>query len=78
MSNHFMIYRVFALDSGAPLDTLELHVLARAYYAAWRALHGAAPASRHSLPMLNAMFDFDVPAAQDMGGHEGRAAVDQG
>lgn len=78
MTSHFMTYRVFAIDSGAALDTLELHVLARAYHAAWRAIHGAAPVSRHSLPMLNAMFDFDAPPMESMGGHEGRKVVDQG
>lgn len=59
MPHHLMDYRVFDLESRAPLDTLELHVLARAYYAAWRAVHGAEPERRHPMPMFNAFFDFD-------------------
>jgi hypothetical protein len=56
-----MDYRVFDLKSSAPLDTLELHVLARAYFAAWRAVHRTTPESRHPMPMFNAFFDFYAP-----------------
>ncbi len=56
-------YRVSDLETGAPLETLELHVLARAYYAAWLAVHGVAPQNRHPLPMLHAAFEFDEPPA---------------
>jgi hypothetical protein len=55
-----MDYRILDLQSRRPLDTLELHVLARAYYAAWRAVHGSAPESRHPMPMFNVVFDFDA------------------
>ena len=56
-------YRVSDLETGAPLETLELHVLARAYYAAWLAVHGIAPQKWHPLPMLNAAFEFGEPPA---------------
>jgi hypothetical protein len=55
-----MNYRILDLNSRRPLDTLELHVLARAYYAAWRAVHGTVPEDRHPLPMLNALIDFEA------------------
>jgi hypothetical protein len=61
-----MEYRVFDLETRAPLDTLELHVLARAYYAAWRAVHGTTPESRHPMPMFNAFFDFDDSHARPL------------
>jgi hypothetical protein len=63
-----MDYRVFDLETRAPLDTLELHVLARAYYAAWRAVHGTTPESQHPLPMFNAYFEFeDSSGSKDQG-----------
>ena len=61
-----MNYRVFDLETRAPLDTLELHVLARAYYAAWEAVHGFAPEGRHPLPMLNVTFEFDDPSESSL------------
>jgi hypothetical protein len=61
-----MDYRVFDLETRAPLDTLELHVLARAYYAAWRAVHGATPEGRHPLPMFNVYFEFDASSARSL------------
>ena len=58
-----MNYRVFDLESGVPLDTMELHVLARAYYAAWRTVHGTTPESRHPMPMFNVYFVFEASPA---------------
>lgn len=55
-----MDYRVFDLKSHAPIDTLELYVLARAYAAAWRVVHGAPPENRHPMPMFNVVFEFDT------------------
>jgi hypothetical protein len=68
-----MDYRVFDLKSRAPLDTLELHVLARAYYAAWRAVHGTTPESRHPMPMLNAFFDFNASPTEPLQHHDSAA-----
>lgn len=64
MTRHLMNYRVSDLRTRAPLDTLELHVLARAYYAAWLAVHGVTPESRHPMPMFNASFEFDDSSAR--------------
>jgi len=41
-------------------DWLELHVLARAYRDAWRALHGGAPTGEHRLERLGISIDFDA------------------
>ena len=41
-----------------PLDTLEMHVLARAYRAAWRSLHARDPVSRHVIESLDVMIVF--------------------
>jgi hypothetical protein len=61
-----MDYRVFDLKSGAPLDTLELHVLARAYYAAWRAVHGTTPESQHPMPMFDVFFEFEASSERPL------------
>jgi len=61
-----MDYRVFDLETRAPLDTLELHVLARAYYAAWRAVHGTKPEGRHPMPMFNVFFEFEDSSARSL------------
>lgn len=65
-THHLMNYRVLDPNSNEPLDTLELHVLARAYYAAWRAVHGTTPKSRHPMPMFNVFFDFDASSAMPL------------
>ena len=54
-----MEYRLLDTRTGAPLDMLELHVLARAYYAAWRVVHGPEPEGLHPMPALNALIDYD-------------------
>lgn len=53
-----MNYRLYDLKTRAPLDTLELHVLARAYFAAWRAVHGTLPEGPHPLPMLRSVVEY--------------------
>jgi hypothetical protein len=74
-----MDYRVFDLETRAPLDTLELHVLARAYYAAWRVVHGTPPEGRHPLPMFNVFFEFDASSAKPLhGGDSAAQAISAG
>jgi len=41
-----------------PLDTLELHVLARAYRAAWRSIHAGDPMGWHVIDSLHVMIVF--------------------
>lgn len=57
-----MKYRIFKLGKREPLDELELHVLARAYYAAWQCMHGSAPVREHVMPRLGLLIDFGAPA----------------
>ena len=53
-----------------PLDILEMHVLARAYRAAWRSLHARDPVNGHVIESLDVMIVFhyrlhpDPPANQ--------------
>jgi hypothetical protein len=43
---------------------IELHVLARAYRAAWIAMHSAPPAGRHRLADLGLAIDFGQAGAR--------------
>lgn len=53
-----MNYRVMKRGSYEHLDAIELHLLARAYYAAWRHLHGSEPIHEHVLPSLDLVIYF--------------------
>jgi hypothetical protein len=57
-----MTCRIFRLGSREPMNELELHVLAKAYYAAWQCVHGGAPAREHILSRLGLLIDFGPPA----------------
>ena len=43
------------------VETLEAHVLARAYRTMWRARHGVEPAGQHVIASLDLVIDFGVP-----------------
>jgi hypothetical protein len=51
-------HSIYSWSSMEPLDTLEMHVLARAYRAAWRSLHARDPVSRHVIVSLDVMIVF--------------------
>ena len=51
-------YRLFRLRDDELIDTLEAHVLVRAYAAAWRALHLCEPIGRHCIESLGLTIDF--------------------
>ena len=53
-----MDYVLFRLHDGDRIDTLEAHVLARAYLDAWRALYLCDPIGEHSLENLGLGIDF--------------------
>ncbi len=53
-----MNYRIVKLGTRKPLDELELHVMAKAYYAAWQCVHGSAPVREHIIPRLGLLIDF--------------------
>ena len=54
-------HSIFSASSLEPLDTLELHVLARAYRAAWRSIHARDPVDRHVIESLDVMIVFGTP-----------------
>jgi hypothetical protein len=63
-----MKHRVLSQTTREPLDALELHVLAKAYYAAWWRVHGSEPIGKHAIPSLEVVIDFrDSP---ENGTHE--------
>ena len=51
-------------SSGEVLDTVEMHVLARAYRAAWRALFASDPVGRHVIAPLDAVIEFHPGASR--------------
>jgi len=53
-----MDYRLFRLSDSEPIETLEGHVLARAYDAAWRALYLCEPVGEHVIEGLGLTIDF--------------------
>ena len=53
-----MDYTLFRLYDRDRVDTLEAHVLARAYLDAWRALYMCEPIGEHALDNLGLGIDF--------------------
>lgn len=53
-----MIYRIMKRTTREQLDAIELHVLARAYYAAWRHMHHVEPLNEHTLPTLDLVIEY--------------------
>ena len=53
-----MNYLLFRLREIEAIDSLEAHVLARAYESAWRAFHRCAPVGRHLIGNLGLVVDF--------------------
>ena len=56
-------YSIYSASGMEPLDTLELHVLARAYRDAWRSLHARDPVNRHVIESLNVVIVYGVRPA---------------
>ena len=50
--------RITCYSSGEALDAVEMHVLARAYRAAWRSLFARDPVGAHVIAALDAVFVF--------------------
>ena len=57
-----MDYSIFSYSSGEPLDTVAMHVLARAYGAAWRSMYMQDPVGPQVLQGLDVAIVF---AAQE-------------
>jgi hypothetical protein len=53
-----MTFKLYSRTSGEPLDTVEMHVLAKAYRAAWRSRYTDDPAGLHVIEALNLVIDF--------------------
>ena len=53
-----MDYVVFRLGDGETVDALEVHVFARAYIDAWRALYLCEPTGEHTVESLGLTIDF--------------------
>jgi hypothetical protein len=58
-----MAYTIFRCSTGEPLDTLSMHVLARDYRTAWRALYFCNPVGRHVIEGLDVLIEFRQPPA---------------
>jgi len=57
-------YRMLTLSSKMAVDTLEAHVLARAYRAMWHVRYGTDPAGQHVIATLDLVIDFGAAAAR--------------
>jgi hypothetical protein len=53
-----MEYSIFTNSTGERLDTVDMHVLARAYRTAWRSQFARDPAGPHALLELDVLFVF--------------------
>jgi hypothetical protein len=53
-----MHYSLYTCSSHEAIDTVEMHVLARAYRAAWRAMWARDPAGPHLVHALDLIIDF--------------------
>jgi hypothetical protein len=49
---------IFTHSTGEPLDTVDMHVLARAYRTAWRSLFASDPVGPHVIAALDVLFVF--------------------
>lgn len=71
-----MNYRVMKQHTFERIDALELHLLARAYYAAWKRVHQSEPIHEHAIPSLDLLIYFEPvrPRAQAATDGETRAS----
>jgi hypothetical protein len=60
-----MNFMLFNYYSGEPLDTVEMHVLAKAYRAAWRSRYMFDPIGLHVIASLGLVIDFGGSAGAD-------------
>jgi len=62
-----MKYSIFSYSSGERLQTIEMHVLARAYREAWRSLFARDPVGPHLIAALDVLFVFPDEGAEGDG-----------
>jgi len=53
-----MHYNLYSCSTREAIDTVEMHVLAKAYRAAWRSMWASDPAGPHPMNALDLMIDF--------------------
>lgn len=61
--------RLYSYATGEPVDTVEMHVLAKAYRAAWRSVRATEPVGRHVIAAADLVIDFgpvEPPAADHL------------
>src|SRR5262249_57076723 len=58
-----MQYTMRSLSCGHAVETLEAHVLARAYESAWRARYGRGPSGPHVIAGLDLAVEFGASGA---------------
>ncbi len=58
-----MTFRVFCHSTREPLDIVEMHVLAKAYRAAWRAMRAEDPRGYHVIEAVDLLIDYGDPPA---------------
>lgn len=51
--------RITCYSTGEALDTVDMHVLARAYRTAWRSMFARDPVGPHLIAPLDAVIVFD-------------------
>ena len=61
-------YSIFNHSGREPLNTVELHVLARAYRAAWHSLFASDPVGPHVIGALDVLFVFQAEGRKGGGG----------
>jgi hypothetical protein len=69
-----MQYAIVSLSGSDAVETLEAHVLARAYRTMWRARHGSEPAGPHVIASLDLVIEFGARASVRRGRIKGQAA----
>ena len=56
-------HAIYLHSNGEPLHTVEMHVLARAYRAAWRSQFASEPRGPHVIASLDVLFVFPPDGA---------------
>jgi CelD/BcsL family acetyltransferase involved in cellulose biosynthesis len=54
-----MCFKLYSYSTGEPVETVEMHVLAKAYRAAWRSVHAREPGQCHVLAAVDLVIDFE-------------------
>jgi hypothetical protein len=57
-------YSIFSYSGGARLDSVEMHVLARAYHAAWRSVFARDPTGPHFLTTIDVLVLFEAKGTE--------------